>query len=128
MLICVTDIVLKLMFLIYAWKYFLIVIYVIQDNYFFFIFLLTRSHHLLWILVPSYHFNKYVITTLSYKYIKLGLWCCWFCYNYVIYIVVHLYQSCIYKEVAHEVQPSVSPMFLPDFNIFCDLSLYRPSQ
>ena len=42
--------------------------------------------------------------------------------------MVHLYQSCIYKEVADEVQPSVSLMFFPDFNIFCDLSLYRPSQ
>ena len=40
LLICVTDIVLKLLFLIYAWKYFLVVIYVIQDNYFFLYFCL----------------------------------------------------------------------------------------
>ena len=43
LLICVTDIVLKLLFLIYAWKYFLIVIYVIQDNYFFYIFSYQES-------------------------------------------------------------------------------------
>ena len=129
MLICVTDIVLKLMFLIYAWKYFLIVIYVIQDNYFFFLYfclpgVITFSEYLFLLTILT----SMLLQLFSYKYIKLGLWCCWFCYNYVIYIVVHLYQSCIYKEVAHKVQSSVSLMFLPDFNIFCDLSLYRPSQ
>ena len=117
------------MFLIYAWKYFLIVIYVIQDNYFFFLYfclpgVITFSEYLFLLTILT----SMLLQLFSYKYIKLGLWCCWFCYNYVIYIVVHLYQSCIYKEVAHKVQSSVSLMFLPDFNIFCDLSLYRPSQ
>ena len=31
------------------------------------------------------------------------------------------------KEVAHEPQASVSMMFLPHFNVFCDLLLHRPT-
>ena len=31
------------------------------------------------------------------------------------------------KEVAHELQGSVSLMFSPHFDIFCDLSLNRPA-
>ena len=116
-----------MLFLIYAWKYFLILIYVIQDNYFFLYFCLPGV-----ITFSEYLFLLTILTSMllqlfSYKYIKLGLWCCWFCYNYVIYIVVHLYQSCIYKEVAHEVQPSVSLMFLPDFNIFWSITVQTQS-
>ena len=29
------------------------------------------------------------------------------------------------KKVAHEAQPSVSPMFLPHFDVLCDLLLNR---
>ena len=81
------------MFLIYAWTYFLIVIYVIQDNYFFLYFCLPGV-----ITFSEYLFLLTILTSMllqlfSYKYIKLGLWCCWFCYSYVNYIVVHLYQS-----------------------------------
>ena len=42
--------------------------------------------------------------------------------------VKNVYSQCgRNKKVAHKPQPSMSLMFLPRFDFFCDLLLYRPT-